>query len=164
MPYQGSAGSTGSDSGGSVGTVQMPAQAPPDLGVGAGGLMQIGQTQVVGQSGTPGANLPVDALEQASNMILAGKADLTQTAGAENRLDGFDGVGGGGGGGGATADQTGAQTENTSATGMGGNTDSNANQAVTTQPASDGSGTGSIEPIGTDNPTQSSSATASENL
>jgi hypothetical protein len=98
MPYQESAGTAGSDSGGSVDTTTMPAQAPPDLGTGAGGLMQIGTTQVTGQSGTPGATLPVDAIEQASSMIAQGKADLGQTAGAENRLNGFDGVGGGGGG------------------------------------------------------------------
>src|SRR5205807_6630370 len=98
--YQGSAASSGSDSGGSASTASMPTQAPPDLGTGAGGLMQIGQTQVAGQSGTPGATLPVDALQQASSMIVQGKADLNQTAGAETRLNGFDGVGGGGGGGG----------------------------------------------------------------
>lgn len=133
MPYQGSAGSTGSDSGGSGGVV-MPAQAPADLGTGAGGLMQIGQTQVAGQSGTPGANLPVDDIQQAGNMILAGKADPGQTMGAENRLDGFDGVGGGGGGGGANGQngQVAASTanENTSSTGLGGQQNNNGNQSV----------------------------------
>lgn len=51
-------------------------------------------------SGTPGANLPVDGIQQASNTIQNARADLTRTAGAERRLDGFDAVGGGGGGGG----------------------------------------------------------------
>jgi hypothetical protein len=90
--------------------VQMPAQAPPDLGTGSGGLMQIGTTQVDGQSGTPGANLPVDAIELAGSMIAQGKADQNQTFGAERRLDGFDGVGGGGGG--ATANNANANNAN----------------------------------------------------
>lgn len=59
---------------------------------------------VAGQSGTPGANLPVDGLQQASTTIEGAKADLARTAGAERRLDGFDGVGGGDGGGGENAD------------------------------------------------------------
>jgi hypothetical protein len=53
-----------------------------------------------GQSGTPGANLPVADIEQASNTIQGAQADLSATAGAERRLDGFDLVGGDGGGGG----------------------------------------------------------------
>lgn len=57
-------------------------------------------TPAAGQSGTPGANLPVDTIEQASNTIQNAQADLSRTAGAERRLDGFDLVGGGGGGGG----------------------------------------------------------------
>lgn len=61
-------------------------------------------TPVAGQSGTPGANLPVDGLQQASTTIEGAKADLARTAGAERRLDGFDGVGGGGGGGGENAE------------------------------------------------------------
>jgi hypothetical protein len=136
MPYQGNAGSTGSDSGGSVGVV-MPAEAPPDLGTGAGGLMQIGQTQVVGQSGTAGANLPVDALEQASSMIVSGKADLNQTAGAEHRLDGFDGATG------TAADGTTPPAENVSSSGMG--NDASTGQKVST-------GTPSTGTPGTDQP------------
>jgi hypothetical protein len=66
-------------------------------------------TEVAGQSGTPGANLPVADIEQASNTIQNARADLARTAGAERRLDGFDGVGGGGGGGG---DNAGAGQEN----------------------------------------------------
>lgn len=163
MPYQGSAGSTGSDSGGSGGVV-MPAQAPADLGTGAGGLMQIGQTQVAGQSGTPGANLPVDDIQQAGNMILAGKADPGQTMGAENRLDGFDGVGGGGGGGGGGGangqnGQVAASTanENTSSTGLGGQQNNNGNQSV--NPASvtnagnnNGNNNGDIDPAAQNEP------------
>jgi hypothetical protein len=60
-----------------------------------------GQTApAAGQSGTPGANLPVADIEQASNTIQGAQADLSATAGAERRLDGFDLVGGDGGGGG----------------------------------------------------------------
>lgn len=148
MPYQGSAASSGSDSGGSVSTVSMPTEAPPDLGTGAGGLMQIGQTQVVGQSGTAGATLPVDALQQASSMIVQGKADLNQTAGAEHRLDGFDGVGGGGGGGGggdttATAAPT---DQNVGSGGLGGQQAVGASGSSTTpnaMTASDTSGSSS---------------------
>jgi hypothetical protein len=77
--------------------------SPVDGGSGQGGLAKPAFTDVAGQSGTPGANLPVDSIEQASNTIQRGKADLAQTAGAERRLDGFDGVGGGGGGGAAKA-------------------------------------------------------------
>jgi hypothetical protein len=91
-------------------------------------------TQVEGASGTRGANLPVDNLQQASNTIQRGKADLRQTAGAEHRLDLFDGVGGGGGGGGADAGQAnagnatgavaqGTANEDVSQTGTGGQTD-----------------------------------------
>jgi hypothetical protein len=75
--------------------------SPVDGGTGAGGPAKPAFTDVAGQSGTPGANLPVDGIEQASNTIQRGKADLARTAGAERRLDGFDGVGGGGGGGAA---------------------------------------------------------------
>ena len=53
-----------------------------------------------GTSGTPGANLPVTDIEQASNTIQGAQADLSATTGAERRLDGFDLVGGDGGGGG----------------------------------------------------------------
>jgi hypothetical protein len=66
-------------------------------------------------------------------MIVQGKADLNQTAGAEHRLDGFDGVGGGGGGGGATgtaADGTTPPAENVSSSGMG--NDANTGQKVST--------------------------------
>jgi len=56
-----------------------------------------------GASGTPGANLPVPDIEQASSTIQNARADLSRTAGAERRLDGFDLVGGGGGGGGGGA-------------------------------------------------------------
>ena len=62
-------------------------------------------TVAPGQSGTPGAALPVADLEQASNTIQNAQADLSRTAGAERRLDGFDGVGGGGGGGNDNAGQ-----------------------------------------------------------
>jgi hypothetical protein len=136
MPYQGDAGGAGSG-----GTVRMPAQAPPDLGTGVGGLMQIGTTQVVGQSGTSGANVPVDAIEQASAMVAQGKADLGQTVGAEHRLDGFDGVGGGGGNNANNANNAdnaaqpaaATATQNVSQSGMGGNT-SVQNAALTTGP------------------------------
>ena len=74
------------------------ATSPVDGG-GSGGSAKPAFTEVAGTSGTPGANLPVENIEQASNTIQRGKADLAQTAGAERRLDGFDGVGGGGGGG-----------------------------------------------------------------
>lgn len=152
MPYQGSAASSGSDAGGSVGTVAMPTEAPPDLGTGAGGLMQIGQTQVVGQSGTAGATLPVDALQQASNMIVQGKADLNQTAGAENRLDGFDGVGGGGGGGGAAAGTAaqGTANEATDSGGLGGDTSPNAGGATSSSGSgSSGSSSANANPAAT---------------
>lgn len=76
------------------------ASAPID-GSGPAAPVTPAVTGVAGQSGMRGANLPVDNLEQASNTIQAGRADLARTAGAERRLDGFDGVGGGGGGGGA---------------------------------------------------------------
>jgi hypothetical protein len=56
-----------------------------------------------GLSGTPGANLPVPDIEQASSTIQGARADLSRTAGAERRLDRFDLVGGGGGGGGGEA-------------------------------------------------------------
>lgn len=62
-------------------------------------------TSTAGASGTPGANLPVPDIEQASNTIQGARADLSRTAGAERRLDGFDLVGGGGGGGNAAAGQ-----------------------------------------------------------
>jgi len=76
--------------------------APLDLGsTGSGGLVKTGTTQVQGVSGTAGANLPVDNIEQASNTIQRGKHDLAATNGAESRLEGLNGVGGGGGGGGA---------------------------------------------------------------
>jgi hypothetical protein len=42
----------------------------------------------------------VPDIEQASSSIQGARADLSRTAGAERRLDGFDLVGGGGGGGG----------------------------------------------------------------
>ena len=83
-----------------------------------------------GQSGTPGANLPVADIEQASNTIQGAQADLSVTAGAERRLDGFDGVGGDGGGGGDAGQENannaeGAVAQGTadldvSATGVGG--------------------------------------------
>lgn len=70
-------------------------------------------TPVAGQSGTPGANLPVADIEQASNTIQGAQADLSRTTGAERRLDGFDGVGGGGGdGGGENADAGNVNADN----------------------------------------------------
>ncbi len=64
-----------------------------------------------GLSGTPGANLPVPDIEQASSTIQGARADLSRTAGAERRLDGFDLVGGGGGGGGGGEAQAGVADE-----------------------------------------------------
>lgn len=64
-----------------------------------------------GQSGTPGANLPVPDIEQASNTIQGARADLSRTTGAERRLDGFDLVGGGGGGGGGGGAEAGVADE-----------------------------------------------------
>jgi hypothetical protein len=74
--------------------------APVDTGGATGTPATPASTVVNGQSGTPGATLPVEDLQQASNTIQGAQADLSVTAGAERRLDGFDGVGGGGGGGG----------------------------------------------------------------
>jgi hypothetical protein len=79
------------DGGGATGAVAAPAATP------------VSTVAAPGQSGTPGATLPVADLEQASNTIQGAQADLSVTAGAERRLDGFDGVGGGGGGGGENA-------------------------------------------------------------
>jgi hypothetical protein len=64
-----------------------------------------------GLSGTPGANLPVPDIEQASSSIQGARADLSRTAGAERRLDGFDLVGGGGGGGGGGGAEAGVADE-----------------------------------------------------
>ncbi len=64
-----------------------------------------------GASGTPGANLPVPDIEQASSTIQNARADLSRTAGAERRLDGFDLVGGGGGGGGGGGAEAGVADE-----------------------------------------------------
>jgi hypothetical protein len=78
--------------------------APLDLGsTGSGGLVKTSATQVEGESKMRGANLPVENIEAASNTIQRGKADLASTAGAEERLNVLDLVGGGGGGGGAAA-------------------------------------------------------------
>ena len=82
-------------------------QAPVDAGGATGGagaaggnapIATGGAAPTAGSSGTPGANLPVDEIQQASNTIQSAKADLSRTTGAERRLDGLDGVGGGGGG------------------------------------------------------------------
>jgi hypothetical protein len=139
----------------------MPTEAPPDLGTGAGGLMQIGQTQVVGQSGTAGATLPVDALQQASSMIVQGKADLNQTAGAEHRLDGFDGVGGGGGGGGGDTTATAAPTDqNVGSGGLGGQQAVGASGSSTTPNAMTASDTsGSSDTTGSSSSGSGSSST-----
>lgn len=91
-------------------------QAPVDAGsatgaAGAGGgnaPIATGGAPAAGSSGTPGANLPVDEIQQASNTIQSARADLSRTTGAERRLDGFDGVGGGGGGGGAAGGEAAA--------------------------------------------------------
>jgi hypothetical protein len=80
------------------------AAAPVDLGsTGSGGLVKASATQVEGESKMRGANLPVEDIEQASNTIQRGKADLAATNGAETRLNVLDLVGGGGGGGGGAA-------------------------------------------------------------
>ena len=86
---------------GSAGAVA-PAAAPTSVSTPVSSVVS-GATPTAGQSGTPGANLPVDTIEQASNTIQNAQADLSRTAGAERRLDGFDLVGGGGGGGGGEA-------------------------------------------------------------
>ena len=116
--------------------------APLDLGsTGSGGLVKTGTTQVQGVSGTAGANLPVDNIEQASNTIQRGKHDLAATNGAEGRLEGLNGVGGGGGGGGAGAGQanannaTGAVAQGTAGldtgqSGIGGATDAATDKGV----------------------------------
>lgn len=119
--------------------------APVDTGSAAGASAPVAQTtsapvsSVVGgqpsaggQSGLPGANLPVDGIQQASNTIQNAQADLSRTAGAERRLDGFDLVGGGGGGGGGAGQENannaeGAVAQNTDGlvvdqTGVGGET------------------------------------------
>jgi hypothetical protein len=86
--------------------------APVDNGTSAPvSTVSTGAPPAAGSSGTPGANLPVDGIQQASNTIQGARADLTRTTGAERRLDGFDGVGGGGGGGGA-ANNAGQQNAN----------------------------------------------------
>jgi hypothetical protein len=88
--------------------------APVDGGsaTGAGSPVSTVVTAQAGASGTPGATLPVEDIEQASNTIQGAQADLALTAGAERRLDGFDGVGGGGGGGGENADAGNANADN----------------------------------------------------
>jgi hypothetical protein len=86
---------------GAVEVVRVQNSAATRAPVDSGGAAKPAVTDVAGNSGRPGANLPVAEIEQASNTIQNGRADLTRTAGAERRLDGFDGVGGGGGGGGA---------------------------------------------------------------
>lgn len=93
---------------GSAGAVA-PAAAPTSVSTPVSSVVS-GATPTAGQSGTPGANLPVDTIEQASNTIQNAQADLSRTAGAERRLDGFDLVGGGGGGGGEA--EAGAGQEN----------------------------------------------------
>jgi len=70
-----------------------------------------GAAPAAGASGTPGASLPVPDIEQASSTIQNARADLSLTAGAERRLDGFDLVGGGGGGGGGGEAQAGVADE-----------------------------------------------------
>lgn len=112
---------------------------------------------VAGQSGTPGANLPTDSIEQASNTIQNAQADLSRTAGAERRLDGFDLVGGGGGGGGGEAGQENANNaegavaqgtadQNVSETGIGGQRDAVGNEAaLDTSLAEDGSVVGQVD-------------------
>jgi hypothetical protein len=101
---------TATNPSGAVEVVHVPntatASAPLDLGsTGSGGLVKASATQVEGESKMRGANLPVADIESASNTIQRGKADLGQTAGAEERLNLLDRVGGGGGGGGAAAGQ-----------------------------------------------------------
>jgi hypothetical protein len=103
-----------------------------------------GAAPAAGASGTPGANLPVPDIEQASSTIQNARADLSRTAGAERRLDGFDLVGGGGGGGGGGAeagvadegarDAVAAGTENldVSESGVGGQTNAGAAAVTTT--------------------------------
>ena len=93
-------------------TTTAPVDGGSGAGAGAPALAQPMFTEVAGQSGTPGATLPVEDIEQASNTSQRAKADLSQTAGAERRLDGFDGVGGGGGGGGDNADAGNANADN----------------------------------------------------
>jgi hypothetical protein len=91
MPYQGDVAAA--NPGGAVG-VTRTAQAPLDLGGGAGGLPVTSQTSVAGESGMRGATIPVDGLQQASTSIERGKADPAATNGAEGRLDALNGVGG----------------------------------------------------------------------
>lgn len=110
-----------------------------------------------GQSGTPGANLPTDSIEQASNTIQNAQADLSRTAGAERRLDGFDLVGGDGGGGGGDAGQENANNaegavaqgtadQDVSETGIGGQRDAVGNEAaLTTSLGEDGSVVGQVD-------------------
>src|SRR5262245_45775616 len=87
--------------------------APVDTGSTATGAPVTSSGPAAAQSsGTPGANLPVDGIQQASTTIQGARADLSRTTGAERRLDGFDGVGGGGGGGGANAGQENADNAN----------------------------------------------------
>lgn len=81
-------------------TAPTPTGTGADVSTAATPTAQPVSTPVAGQSGLPGANLPVPNIEQASNTIQSAKADLSRTAGAERRLDGFDLVGGGDGGGG----------------------------------------------------------------
>jgi hypothetical protein len=72
-----------------------------------------GQAPTTGQSsGLPGANLPVEDIQQASNTMQNAQADLSVTAGAERRLDRFDLVGGGGGGEGGGGEGAGQENAN----------------------------------------------------
>jgi hypothetical protein len=143
---------------GSAGAVA-PAAAPTSTPVSS---VVSGATPTAGQSGTPGANLPVDTIEQASNTIQNAQADLSVTAGAERRLDGFDLVGGGGGGGGeAGAGQENANNaegavaqgtadQDVSETGIGGERDAVGQQAdLTTSLDQDGNVVGEANNAGT---------------
>ena len=127
MSHHVSAGS--SNPTGAVEVVRVQSSGATRAPLDGGGAAKPAVTQVAGNSGRAGANLPVEEIEQASNTIQNGRADLARTAGAERRLDGFDGVGGGGGGGGANnanannADATvaaGTANKDVSQTGAGG--------------------------------------------